>query len=131
MTRLLVVLLTTVVLSGCGAHAATAPTATKPAATCTPPAGGRCAADVAWTGTIGVSADGRHLGGVVLCGGTLHVTETGDRVTIRLHVGALGPGAMACARVPVQVALDAPLGHRVVVDAVSGRTVRVTPIPVD
>lgn len=127
MKRLLVVLLVTTVLSGCGARAATAP---EPAAACTPPAGGRCAADVAWSGTIGVSADDRHLGGIVLCGGTLHATETDDRVTIRLHVGAVGPGAMACARVPVRVALDAPLGHRVVVDAVSGRTIRVTPIQV-
>jgi hypothetical protein len=131
MKRLLVVLLTAAVLSGCGAHAATQPTETEPAAACTPPAGGRCATDVAWTGTIGVSADGRHLGGIVLCGGTLHATETDGRVTIRLHVGALGPGAMACARVPVRVALDAPLGHRVVVDAASGRTIRVTPIQVD
>jgi hypothetical protein len=129
--RLLVVLLTTAVLSGCGTHAATVPTETEPAAACTPPAGGRCAADVAWPGTIGVSADERHLGGFVLCGGSLHATATDDRVTIRLHVGALGPGAMACARVPVRVALDAPLGHRVVVDAVTGRTIRVTPIQDD
>jgi len=90
-----------------------------------PPAGGRCAADVAWPGPIELSADGRRLHGIVLCGGTLHASESADRVTIRLHVGALGAGVMSCARVDVGVSLAAPLGSRTVVDAVSGHDVRV------
>jgi hypothetical protein len=93
--------------------------------TCTPPAGGRCAADVAWPGPIHVSADGRRLHGIILCGGTLHADESASAVTIRLHLGAVGPGAMSCARVDVGVRLSAPLKGREVLDAVSGTTVRV------
>lgn len=117
-----VLLLTTAALSGCGAHAATEPTAA-----CTPPAGGRCAADVAWSGPIQVQPGGRRLQGVVQCGGTLRATETTDRVTITLHVGAVPAGAMSCARVVVGVSLADPLGSRTVVDSVSGRTIRVVP----
>jgi hypothetical protein len=115
-------------LSACGAHAVATP---KPADSCTPPAGGRCAGDVPWGRSIIVSADGRQLGGIVLCGGTLHATETDDRVTIRLHVGAMGPGTMTCARVSVEVTLREPLGTRTVVDAVTGRTVQVGDSPFD
>jgi hypothetical protein len=92
---------------------------------CTPPAGGRCAADVAWPGLIYSSHGGRVLEGVILCGGTLHAIETRGRVTIRLHAGAVGPGAMSCARVEVGIRLAAPVGHRQVLDAVTGRPVRV------
>ncbi|MGY2873168.1 hypothetical protein ACVW00_000358 [Marmoricola sp. URHA0025 HA25] len=92
---------------------------------CTPPAGGRCAADVAWPGPIELSADGRRLHGIVLCGGTLHATETSHRVTVGLHVGAMGAGTMSCARVDVGVRLAAPLASRTVVDAVSGAVLRV------
>jgi hypothetical protein len=95
---------------------------------CTPPAGGRCAADVAWPGPIDLSPDGRRLHGNVLCGGSLHATESGSRVVIRLHVGAMGPGTMACARVDVGVRLSEPLGSRTVVDAVSGSRVQVVPV---
>lgn len=92
---------------------------------CVPPAGGRCAADVAWPGPIEVSADGLRLHGIVLCGGVLHAVETHERVTLRLHVGAMGPGTLSCARVDVGVRLDAPLGSRTVVDRVSGHELRV------
>ena len=123
MRRLLATLvLGMALLSACGGHAAAHPQA---ADSCTPPAGGRCAADVAWGRSIDVSADDRHLGGIVICGGTLRATETDDQVTVRLHVGAMGPGTMLCARVPVSVTLQRPLGTRTVVDAVSGRTLRV------
>lgn len=119
-------LLLVVVLSGCASHAAAAPPADPtPTASCTPPAGGRCAADVRWPGAIHVSADGRRLHGVVGCGGTLHATETADTVTLTLHVGAMGPGTMSCAMVDVGVHLAAPLGQRTVVDGVSGAPLRV------
>lgn len=72
-----------------------------------------------------MSTDGRRLHGIVLCGGVLHATETSDRVTLRLHVGAMGPGAMSCARVDVGVQLHTPLGSRTVVDGVSGNAIRV------
>ena len=121
MRRLLVAVLLAVSLTGCTWRTG----ATPHADSCTPPAGGRCAADVAWPGSIELSADGRRLHGIVLCGGTLHASESADRVTIRLHVGALGPGMMSCARVDVGVRLAAPLGSRTVVDAVSGHDVRV------
>jgi hypothetical protein len=121
-------LLLVLALSGCAVHAATAtrpdPTP-SPTSTCTPPPGGRCAADVAWPGSIDVSADGRRLHGVINCGGTLRAKETADTVTLTLHVGKMGPGTMSCARVDVGVRLASPLGQRTVVDAVSGKTIMV------
>lgn len=73
-----------------------------------------------------VSPDGRTLHGIVLCGGTLEiVSQTADRVELRLHVGALAPGVMACARVDVGVQLDAPLDGRPVYDTVTGHTLTV------
>jgi len=130
MTRRLVapLLLTLLALSGCAVHAATAPPTDptpSPTATCTPPAGGRCAGDVAWPGPIRISADGRRLHGVINCGGTLRATETADQVTLTLHVGAMGGGSMSCARVDVGVRLAAPLGQRTVVDSMTGQHVRV------
>jgi hypothetical protein len=124
---LLPLLLLVVALSGCASHATTAPhTQPTPAPTsCTPPPGGRCAADVAWPGPIHLSADGQRLHGIVNCGGTLRATESADTVTITLHVGRMGPGTMSCARVDVGVHLAAPLGQRTVVDGVSGKPVRV------
>jgi hypothetical protein len=74
---------------------------------------------------ISLSTDGHRLHGVITCGGTLHATETDDTVTITLHVGAMGPGTMLCARVDVSVRLAQPLGQRTVVDAVSGRVIQV------
>jgi hypothetical protein len=121
--RLLPLLAVLVVLSGCGTglwaeHRIPA----SPSATCTPPPGGRCAADVQWPGQIMVSPGGRLLHGVINCGGTLHVvSQTADRVVVRLHVGAMGPGAMSCARVDVGTRLAQPLGRRSVYDAVTGR----------
>ena len=109
------------VVAGCGQHPSTAPLAPV----CSPPAGGRCAADVAWSGPIQVSADGRRLHGIVLCGGTLRATETSTRVSLTLHVAAVGAGAMSCARIDVAARLSQPLGSRTVVDQVSGRTIPV------
>jgi hypothetical protein len=125
--HVVVTLLLMIVLSGCAMHRATAasPPASPSPTSCSPPAGGRCAADVRWPGPIHVSADDRRLHGVIGCGGTLHATETSDKVTITLHVGALGPGMMSCAMVDVGVRLAQPLGHRTVVDGVSGHVVRV------
>jgi hypothetical protein len=126
--RLLVpLLLLLVALSGCASHAAAAPRPdpTPSPVSCTPPAGGRCAGDVGWPGAIHVSADGRRLHGIVNCGGTLHATETAETVTLTLHVGAMGGGSMSCARVDVGVRLSSPLGQRTVVDAVSGKSLRV------
>ena len=117
------VLLVAPVLSACGS------VGVKEPAACVPPAGGRCAADVAWPGPIVLSTDGRRLHGVVMCGGDLHATETRDQVTLALHVGAMGPGTMSCARVDVGVRLDAPLGSRTVVDRVSGRVLDVVRDP--
>ena len=130
MTRRLVVplLLLVIALSGCAVHAATAPRTDptpSPTSTCTPPAGGRCAADVAWPGSIQVSTDGRRLHGVINCGGSLRAVETADTVTLTLHVGAMSAGSMSCARVDVGVRLASPLGQRTVVDAVSGQRIRV------
>ncbi|WP_151081958.1 hypothetical protein [Nocardioides cynanchi] len=124
---LLPLMLLVVVVSGCASHAAAAapPHPTPSHAACTPPPGGRCAADVAWPGPIQLSADGRRLHGVINCGGTLHAAETADTVTLTLHVGAMGPGTMSCARVDVGVRLATPLGQRTVVDAVTGHTVKV------
>jgi hypothetical protein len=130
MTRrlLLPLVLAVLALSGCAFGAAAAPNTAptpSPTSTCTPPAGGRCAADVAWSGAIHVSPDGQRLHGVVGCGGTLRAIETADTVTITLHVGAMGPGMMSCAMVDVGVRLARPLGSRSVVDGVSGHDVTV------
>jgi hypothetical protein len=65
---------------------------------------------------------------VVLCGGTLHAAETADRVTITLHVGAMGPGMMSCARVDVGVRLATPLGHRTIIDGVTEHVVHVASV---
>jgi hypothetical protein len=117
------------VLAACGTTQSVEPKSGPPAS-CTPSPGGRCAGDVPWAGPLHVSADGRRLHGVVGCGGTLHATETGDTVTVTLHVGALGPGMMTCARVDVGVTLGQPLGRRHVVDGVSGQPVQVASAPV-
>jgi hypothetical protein len=118
--RLLPVLMLLLALTGCRWL-----TATEAASSCTPPAGGRCAGDVAWHGPIHLSADGRRLHARVSCGGVLHATENPTTVTVRLHVGAMGPGSMSCAVPDLGVRLASPLGDRTVVDAVSGQTLRV------
>jgi hypothetical protein len=121
MRGLVEVVVLNAVLSGCGWHS----DAHARGAQCTPPAGGRCTADVAWPGPIELATDGRRLHGIVPCGGTLHATETSRRVTLTLHVGAMGPGTMSCARDDIGVRLSAPLGSRTVVDGVSGAGLRV------
>ena len=124
MVAVLMAAVLSVVLSGCWRHGAESSSADPKPAACTTPAGGRCAADVAWRGPIDVSADGMRLHGMVPCGGTLHATETSDRVTVTLHVSAMGPGMMSCALVDVGVRLASPLGHRAVFDSVSGHPLR-------
>lgn len=120
------VLLLVLALSGCASHAAVAPPP-HPTPGCSPPAGGRCAADVAWRGPIHLTSDGLRLHARVGCGGVLHESETADTVRIRLHVGKMPPGSMSCALLDVGVRLAAPLGNRTVVDAVTGSVVRVVP----
>jgi hypothetical protein len=117
------------ILSACGAKQSVEVTSPPPSS-CTPSAGGRCAAYVPWSGRIHLSPDGRRLHGIVDCGGTLHATETGDTVTLTLHVSALRPGMMSCARVDVGVTLAQPLGQREVLDGVSGRPIQVAPVKV-
>lgn len=80
---------------------------------------------MAWRGPIQLAPDGRTLHGIVLCGGTLDATESAGRVDLRLHVGAIGPGGMMCARARVSVRLSEPLGGRPVYDAVSGDRIAV------
>jgi hypothetical protein len=123
--RLLLPMFLVLVLTGCRWHLGSTDAAGPPPASCTPPAGGRCAADIGWPGSIHASADGRRLHGKVICGGTLYATETAARVTIRLHVSAMGPGTMSCAVPDIGVRLASALDGRTVVDAVTGRTVRV------
>jgi hypothetical protein len=125
MLRTVATAIAVVALAGCAPalHGQAGP---PPRATCTPPAGGRCAADVAWPGHILAGSRGRLLHGVINCGGTLAVVQqSASRVTVRLHVGAMGPGTMSCARVDVGARLSAPLGNRPVYDAVSGRRLQV------
>jgi hypothetical protein len=121
MSRVLgLLLLIAVVLTGCRWDASA-----RPQASCSPAAGGRCAQDVPWHGSIDLTRNGHTLHGVIECGGTLHATETDTRVLIRLHVGAVGPGAMSCALVDVRVHLAEPLGSRVVYDTIGHHTVSV------
>lgn len=123
---IVVALLMGAILSACGAKQSVEVTGPPPpSSSCTPSGGGRCAGDVPWTGRIHLSADGRRLHGIVNCGGTLHATETSDTVTLTLHVRALRPGMMSCARVDVGVTLAQPLGQRKVIDAVSGQPIQV------
>jgi len=121
--RLLVpLLLVMLVLSACRGPAV----APRTDASCSPPAGGRCASDLAWRDPLQISADGRRLyGGRVACGGRLRAVETADRVTVTFHVSRMGPGTMTCALVDVGVRLASPLDGRPVYDAVSGRQIRV------
>jgi hypothetical protein len=129
MRRLLPALAGLLLFTGCQSGTAVVGPPAPPRTTCTPPAGGRCAADVAWPGEISLSPDGRTLSGPVLCGGTLHDIDSPDRVTLRLHLGAVGPGAMSCARVEVSIRLAEPLGGRPVYDAVSGDRIPVGRAP--
>ena len=116
----LATLLAAPVLAGCGGHAEAKPPA------CASYGGGRCAEDVAWSGPIYLTRNGMRLHQVIICGGTLHASETADKVYLRLHLGEMGPGSMSCAKVDVGVRLAQPLGHRTVVDSVGHRAVHVS-----
>ncbi|MGZ4489578.1 MAG: hypothetical protein ACXVEU_01870 [Nocardioidaceae bacterium] len=77
-----------------------------------------------------ISPNGHLLHGIINCGGTLHVvSQTADRVVVRLHVGAMGPGSMSCARVDVVTHLATPLDRRPVFDAVEHRRLPVVVAP--
>ena len=120
----------TFLLAGCASHNVATRRAPAAPPSCKPPPGGRCSADVPWPGPITISADGRRLYGIINCGGTLHVvSQSVDRVAVRLHVRATRPGSMSCARVDVAAHLTAPLDHRPVYDAVSGRRLPVVVAP--
>jgi hypothetical protein len=73
---------------------------------------------------LAVTRDGRGLVAVVPCGGALHARETPHTVMLTWIASSVGAGGMACARVPLQARLSAPLGHRVVVDTVTHRRMR-------
>jgi hypothetical protein len=119
--RLLLAWVLLLVLTGCRWHGAEGPDSTF----CIPPAGGRCAHDSAWSGPIYLTRDGLRLHQVIVCGGTLHASETADHVYLRLHLGAIGAGEMSCARADVGVRLASPLGDRTVLDSIGGHVIRV------
>lgn len=104
----------------------TSATGTTPTPTCTPAGGSRCPGPQPISGSLTVDASGRHLTGVFLCGGQLSARETADRVTVTYIASAVRRGGMACARVPLVVTLQQPLGNRTVVDGANGQTVTVT-----
>jgi hypothetical protein len=106
--RLLLALLVLLALTGCGRYGVAQPVTPS----CSPPAGGRCAHDVAWPGAIHLSPDGRRLHGRIVCGGSLTAAESPDRVVVRLHLSAMGPGTMSCAVRDVGVRLASPLDGR-------------------
>lgn len=54
------------------------------------------------------------------CGGHLRATESAHRVVITYVASRVRPGGMACAKVRLSVALDAPLKGRTVIDSVTG-----------
>jgi hypothetical protein len=124
MRTLLAILVLAAALTSCGSHDQASPAAPS-SAPCTAAGGGRCAGDAAWKGPIRLSSDGQRLYGEVPCGGILTAVESAGRVTIRLDLRAVRPGGLTCALADVGVTLPDPLGSRSVVDAVSGRTIRV------
>lgn len=90
-----------------------------------PPAGGRCGGPEPLQ-AVSVGADDRRLATVVMCGGSLRLSETPNAVLVTYVASAVGPGAMSCARVRLTARLAAPLARRPVVDATSGDRVPVT-----
>jgi len=112
------------VLSGCGAGP-------PPAAHCTPPPGGRCAGPAplssALVGPLAASPDGRQVHGRFRCGGKLTGTESSQQVSITYHASAVGAGRMACAIPILTLQLGSPIGHRAIVDGVSGQALSVAP----
>ena len=120
-------------LTACSSGAGSSPQpATSPShssASCTPRPGGRCPGpepvNQALIGALGVDHTGRHLSGTFQCGGRLEVAETGGTVTVTYLASAVRPGAMMCARVPLQAALPTAAGHRTFRDGVTGATLQI------
>jgi hypothetical protein len=72
-----------------------------------------------------LSSDGRTISGRFQCGGRLEASETARQVLLTYVASAVGPGAMACALVPLSVHLPTAVGSRTVIDGVSGQHLRV------
>ena len=121
-------------LAACSSSGNAADLVRHSAAPCTPPPGGRCAGPepvhvALYGGALAVSKDGRTIAGRFQCGGRLKAAETASRVTLTYIASRVGPGAMACALVPLSVRLDAPVGSRTVVDGVTGQHLHVVHWP--
>lgn len=93
---------------------------------CHDPAGGRCAGprDIS---SLTLTAHGRTLQAVVMCGGFLVAQEDRRRVVLTYYEPEIAPGARLCAMVPLAVHLRAPLGSRVVLDGVSHAPIAIAP----
>lgn len=93
---------------------------------CSPPAGGRCRHPMPVDGgSVAPSADGRTLSIMTNCGGTLTASRTPTRVTLTYTASAVGKGGLACARRPISVILDTPVGSLPIYDSVSGQRLTV------
>lgn len=129
-----------VLLAGCAGPGGRTPAGGhSSAASCTPPAGGRCPGPIA-VPELAIENSGRRLVGVFMCGGRLTGRETALAVFVTYVASAVGAGGMSCARVKLAVTLDQPLDNRRVIDTTSRRAVpikfchpdrRVTDDPVD
>jgi hypothetical protein len=121
----IVTLLCALAMAGCSSSGGSNP---PHRATCTPPAGGRCPGPepvgIALRHGLQLSSDGRTIHGSFLCGGKLETSETARQITLTYVASRVGPGAMACAMVPLSVRLDTPIGTRTAVDGVSGQPLR-------
>jgi hypothetical protein len=81
---------------------------------------------VALRETLVLSKDRRTITGRFLCGGKLTATQTAREVTVTYVASSVGPGAMACALVPLSVHVAKPLTPAAkVVDGVTGQRLRV------
>jgi len=115
-----------VLLAGCAGSGGRTPAGGhSSAATCTPPAGGRCPGPIA-VPELAVENSGRRLVGVFMCGGRFTGRETSMAVFVTYVASAVGAGGMSCARVKLSVTLDQPLDNRRVIDTTSRRPVPIT-----
>lgn len=96
-----------------------------PLSACTPPAGGRCPGPRPIGDPLILDEHGHRLHAIFLCGGRLNAVATDDKVTITYVASRVPAGAMQCAQVDLAVHLATPLGHRVVVDGVSGQRITI------
>ena len=96
-----------------------------PSSACTPPAGGRCPGPRPIGDPLILDEHGHRLHAIFLCGGRLNAVTTTAKVTITYVASRVPAGAMQCARVDLAVHLATPLGHRVVVDGVTGQRIAI------